>query len=95
MVSFKIRTTAHFDHEYRKLFRKHQDIHAGFLKLIGALQADPYNLHQAHPIKKLTGVKTGDGQYRFRIGRFRFRYDITDQTVYLMYCGLRNETTYQ
>ena len=45
--------------------------------------------------KKLTGVRRDDGQYRLRLGRWRFRYDITGQEVVLHYCGLRREDTYR
>ena len=37
----------------------------------------------------------GDGQYRLRLGRWRFRYDITGQEVVLHYCSLRREDTYR
>jgi mRNA-degrading endonuclease RelE of RelBE toxin-antitoxin system len=35
------------------------------------------------------------GQYRLRLGRFRFRYDIEGRMVVLYYCGLRREDTYR
>ena len=37
----------------------------------------------------------GDGQYRLRIQRFRFRYDIKDRLVALAACSLRREDSYQ
>ena len=46
-----------------------------------------------HPIK-LARVPAGEGQYRLRSGRFRFRYDIAGREVVLLYCGLRREDTY-
>jgi mRNA-degrading endonuclease RelE of RelBE toxin-antitoxin system len=55
---------------------------------------DPYNKNRKYPIKKLQGVPAGEGQYRLRSGRFRFRYDIADREVVLLYCGLRREDTY-
>ena len=36
----------------------------------------------------------GNGQYRIRAGRFRFRYDAEEQVVYLKTCALRREGTY-
>ncbi|PYV40050.1 MAG: hypothetical protein DMG06_21460 [Acidobacteria bacterium] len=59
------------------------------------LQSDPYNRSRRHAIKKLEGVKPGEGQYRLRLGRWRFRYDIFGQEVVLHYCGLRREETYR
>jgi mRNA-degrading endonuclease RelE of RelBE toxin-antitoxin system len=47
-----------------------------------------------YPIRKLKSVLAGEGQYRLRSGRFRFRYDIADDEVVLLYCGLRKEDTY-
>jgi hypothetical protein len=45
-------------------------------------------------IKKLGGTTAGDGQYRFRLRRWRFRYDIVGQIVLLSWCGLRREDSY-
>jgi len=43
----------------------------------------------------LEGVPLGEGQYRLRLGRWRFRYDIEGRQVWLRYCGLRREETYR
>jgi hypothetical protein len=59
------------------------------------LEADPHNRSRSYAIKKLEGVRSGEGQYRLRIGRWRFRYDIVGQDVVLHYCGLRREETYR
>ncbi|MBI3697875.1 MAG: hypothetical protein HY238_23965 [Acidobacteria bacterium] len=59
------------------------------------LEVDPYNRSRMRPIKKLEGVKPGDGQYRIRLGRFRFRYDVEGRMVYLKACSLRREETYR
>ena len=61
---------------------------------ISILSVDLYNKSQKYPIKKLQGVPAGEGQYRLRSGRFRFRYDIAEREVVLLYCGLRREDTY-
>jgi len=45
--------------------------------------------------RKLEGVKPGEGQYRLRPGRWRFRYDIFGQDIVLHCCGLRREETYR
>jgi hypothetical protein len=34
------------------------------------------------------------GQYRLRLARFRFRYDIAGRVVTLVACNLRREDTY-
>jgi len=61
---------------------------------IGILSLDPHNKSRKYPIKKLTNVPAGEGQYRIRSGRFRFRYDVAEREVVLLYCGLRREDTY-
>jgi mRNA-degrading endonuclease RelE of RelBE toxin-antitoxin system len=61
---------------------------------IDILQTDPYNHSRSYPIRKLTGQQT-EGQWRLRVGRWRFRFDISGQTVELKYCGLRREDTYR
>ena len=93
--AFSVRTNAHFDRLARTLQKQHADFLDHLSRTIGILSADPYNRTKAHAIKKLTGVDRGDGQYRLRSGRFRFRYDIYGKDVVLVYCGLRREDTYR
>jgi mRNA-degrading endonuclease RelE of RelBE toxin-antitoxin system len=47
------------------------------------LQEDPLNLSRKHNIKKLTGVKDGEGRWRIRSGVYRLRYDVYDHKVVL------------
>jgi hypothetical protein len=79
----------------KKLAPKHPDLAGRFEEAIAVLSVDPYNRTNKYAIKKLAGVAAGDGQYRLRSGRFRFRYDIAGSEVLLHYCGLRREDTYQ
>lgn len=92
---FSVRTTPHFDRLLKKLAKKHPDLAEVLARTIAILQTDAYNHTRAHPIRKLQGVAAGQGQYRLRIGRWRFRYDIWGQEVELSYCGLRREETYR
>jgi mRNA-degrading endonuclease RelE of RelBE toxin-antitoxin system len=92
--AYRVITTSHFDRLMKKLASKHPDLAGRFEEAIPILSADPYNKNRRHPIKKLEGVKAGEGQYRLRSGRFRFRYDIEGVEVVLLYCGLRREDTY-
>jgi hypothetical protein len=64
-------------------------------EVVRILETDPYDRSGTHSIKKLVDVRPGDGQYRIRGVRFRFRYDFVGQTVYLKYCSLRSEDTYR
>jgi mRNA-degrading endonuclease RelE of RelBE toxin-antitoxin system len=78
----------------KKLIPKHPDILNRFEEALALLSADPLNSTNKYPIKKLQSVPPGEGQYRLRSGRFRFRYDVTGKEVLLHYCGLRREDTY-
>jgi mRNA-degrading endonuclease RelE of RelBE toxin-antitoxin system len=93
-ISYHVETTAHFDRQLKKLAPKHPDLIGRFEQAVEILSTDPHNSSQQHPIKKLQSVPAGDGQYRLRSGRFRFRYDIAAKIVVLHYCGLRREDTY-
>jgi len=80
---FLVFTTSRFERELKKLAAQHP----GLPELFG-------DRSRQYAIKKLQAVPAGEGQYRIREGRFRFRYDIDGQTVYLKACSLRREDTY-
>lgn len=86
--------TARFERDYRALLKQHPDLADHYSEAISILKVDPYNRGRRPALKKLEGVAAGDGQYRFRSGRFRFRYDIEGRLVYLKTCALRREDTY-
>jgi len=91
---FSVQTTAAFDREFRKLAKQHRDLIGHYRDTVIILANDPYNRRREHNIKKLEAVAQGDGQYRLRIQRFRFRYDIKDRLVTLAACSLRREDSY-
>ena len=95
MPPFSVRTTAHFDRLTHKLSRHHQELADRYAQAIQILSADPYNHARQHHIKKLEGIPSGEGQYRLSLGRWRFRYDISNRIITLHYCGLRREETYR
>ena len=94
MTVFEVSTTSRFDREMKRLSSQQPRLVSLFADILPVLENDPYNHTRSHPIKKLTGVPAGDGQYRIRSGRFRFRFDIVGKTVYLKSCSLRREDTY-
>ena len=94
-AEFLVATTSRFDRELRKLAAKHSGLADVFRRVLETLKADPYNRSRQHAIKKLEAVPPGEGQYRIRSGRFRFRYDIDGQRVYLKACSLRREDSYR
>jgi mRNA-degrading endonuclease RelE of RelBE toxin-antitoxin system len=95
MTPFEVRITSRFDRELKQLSDRHSDLAKLCAAILPILQGDPYNRTRSHAIKKLAGVAAGDGQYRIRSGRFRFRYDISERVVYLKACSLRREDTYR
>ena len=94
---FAVRTTPRFDRSFKSLARKHAELSEVLSEAISVLQSDPYNQSRRHQIKKLVGIPRGDGEYRLRIGRWRFRYDIWSEKreVALNLCGLRRKDTYR
>lgn len=91
---FLVTTTSGFDRELKKLAAKHFGVAELFGRVVEILKTNPYDGRQ-HPIKKLEGVAAGEGQYRIRSGRFRFRYDVEGRTVVLKACSLRREDSYR
>ena len=92
--AYSVLTTSRFDRLMKKLAPKHPELVERFEQAIAILSADPYNKSGKYAIKKLVGIPAGEGQYRLRSGRFRFRYDVEGLEVVLHYCGLRREDTY-
>ena len=92
---FVLQSTPGFERQVRRLARQHPQLSDHLVEVFEVLRTDPYNSSQSHPIRKLTSVAPGQGQYRIRSGRFRVRYDISGKAVELMYCGLRRENTYR
>jgi mRNA-degrading endonuclease RelE of RelBE toxin-antitoxin system len=95
--AFAVLTTPRFDRLLKKLSRQHPvEAAAAFGQALEILKTDPHNRTRRHPIKKLEGVGPGEGQYRLKLRRWRFRYDVWGgrKEVELNFCGLRREDTY-
>ncbi len=90
-LPYIVQTSPRFERLFRALVKHHRELYELRDTVIGILSTDPYNRSRRHPIKKLVGVKHGAGQYRLRLGRWRFRYDVTKKKAALQYCGLRRE----
>jgi hypothetical protein len=93
--SFDIRTTPRFDRLVHALHKRHTELAERYASAICILSADPYNRGRQHNVRKLEGVRHGEGQYRLSLGRWRFRYDIYGNVVVFFFCGLRREDTYR
>ena len=93
--NFSVRTTPHFDRLAKALRKRNKEFNAKYREAIAVLADDPYNHGRTHQIKKLVAVNPNDGQWRLRLGRWRFRYDIESFEVVLHACSLRDESTYR
>lgn len=80
---FQVLTTSAFEKGVRRLTRRNPDLAPAVEKLIVILGDDPYNRGGQQNIKKLAGLKPGQGQWRIRLGDYRLRYDIFGQEVVL------------
>lgn len=92
---FRVQATRGFDRLAKANRKRHRDFSDLLDHALALLEADPLNHTRRHSIGKLSDVKPGDGQYRLRLGRWRFRYDVSGAVVTLRYCGLRREDTYR
>lgn len=82
-AAFRVLTTPAFERDFRKLSNAEPKLLRAFEELIGILQQDPHNRTGRHKIKKLTGVRSGEGQSRIRWREYRLRYDILGRDVVL------------
>jgi hypothetical protein len=96
---YHVYTSSQFDRLSLKLSARHPTFVAVLEEAIGILTTEPKPKPQTdggqeYDIIKLTSRPVGDGQYRLKLKRWRFLYDIADRNVELLWCGLRNEHTY-
>lgn len=91
---FTVLVSPRFERLAKRLAKQHSEFPKQFQKAVTILKTDAYNHSRKHSILKLTGEQTESGQWRLRVGPWRFRYDIIGKTVELKYCGLRRENTY-
>jgi len=81
--SFRVLSTPAFERGFRAI-AKHDATMASVLEeLIETLSHDPHNRSGQHKIKKLAGLKSGEGQWRLRWKDYRLRYDIFGNDVVL------------
>ena len=72
-----------FDREIKKFQKQNSLVVSVYEKSLEVIKVDPFNISRVYQIKKLTDVPFGKGQWRIKIGQYRIRYDIDDQTVIL------------
>ena len=64
--TFRVVTTPSFEREFRKLSRGNNNLLDALEELIVILAEDPHGRTGRRPIKKLAGLKPGEGQWRIR-----------------------------
>lgn len=95
-MAFSVEPTKRFQRQARALTKQHPSEFPELYDLaLQILRADPLNTSRSNRILKLTGTTPGRGEYRLRLRRYRFRYDVEGSTVVLSFCGLRREDTYK
>jgi mRNA-degrading endonuclease RelE of RelBE toxin-antitoxin system len=81
--AFRVLTTPSFEREFRKSSQGNPTLVQALEELLGILRHDPHNRTGQHKIKKLAGLKAGEGQWRIRWREYRLRYDIFGNEVVL------------
>jgi mRNA-degrading endonuclease RelE of RelBE toxin-antitoxin system len=81
--AFRVLTTPAFEREFKKISQGNPPLVRALEELLEILWQDPHNRSNQHPIKKLAGVKPGEGQWRIRWREYRMRYDIHGVDVVL------------
>ena len=76
MPLFRLVPTRRFEDDFRELPKK---VQGQVLKALERIEANP------HRGQKLTGTKVG--QWRYRVGDYRIRYDIDGRVVILHHPG--------
>lgn len=82
-AAFRVLTTPAFEREFRKSSRRNPEILKALEDCLAVLREDPHNRSGQHQIKKLAGLKSGQGQWRLRWRDYRLRYDIFADEVVL------------
>ena len=94
---YSLLVTSGFERIARRLSKRDSEFAAARNRVRRILERDPSNHTQRHNLRKLKDVSHGSGQYRLRVGQFRFRYDIypREKEVVLTFCGRRGKDTYK
>ena len=80
---FRVVTTPAFEREFRKTAKGNPALAYALEELLSIMEDDPHNRSGRHKIKKLVGLKPGEGQWRIRWRDYRLRYDIFGEEVVL------------
>jgi mRNA-degrading endonuclease RelE of RelBE toxin-antitoxin system len=81
--AFRVVTTPAFEQEFRKASKRNAELLDALEELLVTLRDDPHNRLGRHDIRKLVGLKPGEGQWRIRWRDYRLRYDIFEDEIVL------------
>ena len=82
-AQFQVLTTPSFEREFRKVSKGNAALINAVDELLTILRQDPHNRTGQHQIRKLAGLKPGEGQWRIRWRDYRLRYDLDGENVVL------------
>ena len=94
MSGFSVLITPSCLRGIKKLTKTHPELADLAEQAVSMLETDPYNRAGNRDVKKLVDVAPEEGNFRLRLGRWRFRYSIYGTQVVLHHCALRREDTY-
>jgi mRNA-degrading endonuclease RelE of RelBE toxin-antitoxin system len=80
---FRVVSTPGFERDLRRVSRGNRVLLQAVRGLLAVLAEDPHNRGGSHQIKKLSGLKPGEGQWRIRWHQYCLRYDIIGAEVLL------------
>jgi mRNA-degrading endonuclease RelE of RelBE toxin-antitoxin system len=80
---YRVLTTPGYERDFHTISRGVSAAVDAMDRVLTILRRDPYNRSRQHQIKKLTGCKAGEGQWRIRWKEYRLRYDILENDVVL------------
>lgn len=83
MSHYRVLATTGFKRDVRSHSKRNPAALSVVDELLSALEEDPFNLSRRFDIKKLHGIRPGEGQWRIRTGNVRLRYDVIGQDVVL------------
>jgi mRNA-degrading endonuclease RelE of RelBE toxin-antitoxin system len=73
---FRVLTTPSFERDFRKTSKGNKELLSALEELVDALSEDLHNRSGRQAIKKLAGLRPGEGQWRIRWREYRLRYDM-------------------
>ena len=80
---FRTFLTPGFQRDFRRITRGNPRLESALEEVLAILREDPTNRSGRYPIKKLTGMRIGEGQWRIRWQKYRIRYDVIGADVLL------------